>query len=120
MTNMYDIEMLEDIARYIGLNIKGHKITPDDEFIGLIVGAKYTKEKYIWNPLEDGDDTLRLAAELKIQYVFIQLPHEMGVQAYDGNSPAVYLALGNDPVKAIQRAVVKCAFEQVINDDKRM
>jgi hypothetical protein len=117
---MTDIEMLKLIADYIGLHVKAHRVTEDDRFLGLIVGKKYTKEKINWNPLENGEDTLRLAADLKIQYVFKHFPHGIVVQAYDGNSPAVYIALGNDPVKAIKRAIVKCAFGQLMKDTRRV
>jgi len=62
-----DRELLELAAKATGINIKMDQIDADDKFIGFIVGARNTRQKFTWNPLDDDGDALRLAVRRGIE-----------------------------------------------------
>jgi hypothetical protein len=61
-----DKELLELAAKAAGLNVKMYEFDQDDNFKGLIVGRRGTKEKTLWNPLVSDGDALRLAVILNL------------------------------------------------------
>jgi len=61
-----DKELLELAAKAVGLNIKMYEVDQDDNFSGLVVGRRGTKEKVWWNPLRSDGDALRLAVMLNL------------------------------------------------------
>ncbi len=61
-----DKELLELAAKAAGLNVKMSEVDQDDNFSGLIIGRKGTKDKTLWNPLVSDGDALRLAVMLNL------------------------------------------------------
>jgi hypothetical protein len=107
MTQRTDKELLELAARTAGLNVKAIQVDCDDELSGLIVGAKNTREKILWNPITDDGDALRLAVKLNAL-----------VDINNGKTACVLLGPetgsvnhGSDPYAATRRAIVRAAAD---------
>lgn len=99
-------ELLMLAAKAVGYNVKAVSVDIDDNFDGLVIGAKNTKQKVWWNPLLNDGDALRLAVDLGINvaheprwcvtaYKYESHKHEQG---YDGDKHA-----------ATRRAIVRSA-----------
>jgi hypothetical protein len=56
--------LLEMAAKAVGLNVKAISVDQDDNFNGLVVGKRNTKEKIIWNPIYDNADAFSLMVDL--------------------------------------------------------
>ena len=95
---MTDKELLELVAKAAG-------IPYERDSYGII----WTRDP--WFPLTDDGDALRLAVKLSIEYRKIEMPHNVGVQAYNGTIQAVFESCGDDPYKATRRAIVRSAAE---------
>lgn len=98
---MTDKELLELAAKAAGLNIKAVSVNADDDFDGLIVGEKYTKQKVKWNPITDDTDAFRLAVDLSL---------------FDGideraSALAAEVAFDMCPRAATRRAIVRAAAQ---------
>lgn len=61
-----DKELLELAAKACGFNVKAINLDQDDNFYGLIIGKKNTRERIYWNPLFYNEDALRLSAKMEI------------------------------------------------------
>lgn len=106
-----DRELLELAAKAAGLNVKAHRVDQDDKFVGLIVGAKNTRERIDWNPLADDGDALRLAVRLQmVAGADCTSVHEM-VFAYvvHSNDARCYELSQADPYVATRRCIVRAA-----------
>ena len=68
-----DKELLELAAKAAGLNVKMTEVDQDDNFSGLIVGKRNTKEKIWWNPLVSDGDALRLSVDLSMTIQHLDL-----------------------------------------------
>jgi hypothetical protein len=60
----------------------------------------------------DGD-AFRLAIKLGIDFRGVSLPHYCGFEAYNGVTPAAFERIGDDPLKAARRAIVRAAADLV-------
>lgn len=103
MNNHTDKELLILAAKAAGFNVKMFEVDQDENFSGLIVGTKNTKEKIWWNPLVSDGDALRLAVNL-----------ELMIDNSDGVSYAIFRGHsvseeGDDPYAATRRAIVRAA-----------
>ena len=112
---MTDRELLELAAKAAGIkkdaspyNGGGLNNTGFDCMGNLV--TDWHNGKY-WSPLTDDGDALRLAVKLGIEYRRITLPHNVGIQAYDGTIQAVFESCGNDLYAATRRAIVRAAAE---------
>ncbi len=61
---------------------------------------------YVWNPLTDDGDALRLAVRLDIDVV-----HAHGTRTAVAENTSGYAAEGSDPYAATRRAIVRAAAE---------
>lgn len=98
---MYTEEQFNTIAKKLGYTIT--------EYRGWSLPATIKKpddpKTYIWNPLMEDGDCLRLAAALQIQYRFI-FTHSRHVEAYDGQTPSQLVAVSDaDDLIAIRTAI---------------
>ena len=97
---MNDRELLEQAAKAYG--IAGHYSEIHDGF--------YTVGDYLWNPLTDDGDALRLAVKLEID-----VDHMLGEVATIctnlKNMDFVYEDYRDDPYAATRRAIVRAAAE---------
>lgn len=112
---MTDRELLELAARATRLNVC-NEVTSDD---GLIIGEG-NGDLYVWNPLKNDGDALRLAVELGIKispYPFYEWPkHSVMADrialSKDGKfGPSAIEIYKDDKYAATRRAIVRAAAE---------
>lgn len=101
-----DKELLELAAKAAGLNVKMIEVDQDDNFSGLIVGRRGTKERVWWNPLKSNGDALRLAVALRL---LIDTDYNDCVAAGCCQLDEVLEPIGNDRLAATRRAIVRAA-----------
>lgn len=102
-----DKELLELAAKAAGLNVKMIEVDQDDNFSGLVVGKRGTKERILWNPLRSDGDALRLAVALDMSITHFTLsveahPFYEGISGYLTSEPVSY-----DRLAATRRAIVR-------------
>jgi hypothetical protein len=106
---MDDKELLHLAAKAHGLNIKAISINQDDNFDGLIVGSKNTKNKTKWNPLNSDADALHLAVKLRFEVSISDELKSTTVWFLEVNEcTELFLS---DPYAATRRAIVRAAAE---------
>ena len=98
---MYIEEQFNTIAKKLGYTIT--------EYRGWSLPATIKKpddpKYYVWNPLMEDGDCLRLAAALHIQYRFFQT-YKMHIEAYDDMTPSQLTPiLDGDILTAIRTAI---------------
>lgn len=107
---MTDKELLTLAAKAVGFNVKAVSVDIDDNFDGLVVGAKNTKQKVWWNPLSNDGDALRLAVDLGIGFMpdyevgEANTCYMIGRCGYNTNEE-----FNTDPHAATRRAIVRAA-----------
>ena len=115
---MSDRKLLEMAAKAAGLNIKAHRLDSDDTPTHMIVGAKNTRQRDLWNPLTDDGDALRLAVALELEVYFGD--DEAGTSVHvgyaadpDSASMVRYCIQPSnaDPFAATRRAITRAAAE---------
>ena len=106
---MSDRELLEDAAKAAGMMFDP---TVKNKH-GLMVVAKDAacqSEQFFWNPLTDDGDALRLAVKLRKMPVIERWSdgHDwVFIPGHEGGA----LPLGDDPLAATRRAIVRAAAE---------
>jgi hypothetical protein len=105
MHNRQDRELLELAAKAAGIEYGWQHIFDDYE------GS--TSESWNWNPLESNENNFELAVKLGIDFRKISLPYYCGFEAYNGVTPAAFERIGDDPLKAARRAIVRAAADLV-------
>ena len=114
---MNDRELLELAAKAAGIEGK-YGYAPDDYYYNGNVEGICTElpdgRSYVWNPLSDDGDALRLAIKLKIT---IQFPWDHKCKLMqetrcwnDSDDPAIE-EHKDDPYAATRRAIVRAAAE---------
>ncbi len=110
---MSDLELLEYAAKALQLHIKGHLKCDAGNLLYLWVGQELTKDKFIFNPLTDYDDALRLAEKLQmsidIGYSRIAVTEVSVIKDCVRISAEEYH--NDDPSAATCRAIVRAAAE---------
>lgn len=108
-----DKELLQLAAKAAGYNVKAMSVDIDDNFDGLIVGDKNTKQKVWWNPLLNDGNALRLAVDLGLDVFCNQNDDHVFVYAYELQSRdfiAEYSEIKDgDKRAATRRAIVRAA-----------
>ena len=98
---MYAEEQFNTIAKKLGYIIT--------EYRGWSLPATIKKsndqKSYIWNPLMEDGDCLRLAAALQIQYRFVQT-HRMNVEAWDGFAPSRLVPVADGDILTTIRTAI--------------
>ncbi len=111
-----DQELLEKAAKAASLHVKGHRVDSDDAFTHLIIGAKGSRQRDLWNPLTDDGDALRLAVKLRLD--IYNYSAEKDRPAYvdaihmDGKvfgKASENIEANDDPYAATRRAIVHAA-----------
>lgn len=105
MNNHTDKELLELAAKAADLNVKMHEVDQDDNFSGLIVGAKNTREKVWWNPLVSDGDALRLAVKLQLDF-YVDGKH---AGCWVDDFVCLVEDINSDTYAATRRAIVRAA-----------
>ena len=109
---MIDIELLECAANHA--KIECRKIQ-GFEYLGLCLGESPSPFKKWWNPLIDDGDALRLATELKIEYLHDSYQNDdgdLGVVAYGPKGNSIFIRYGADKHAATRKAIVLAAAEE--------
>ena len=111
---MEDKELLELAAKAAGMFVKKnfYGIDDEDQFVGLKV--KLSKESprylaYLWNPLTDDGDALRLAVKLDMN-IEVWNPFKE-VWAVAEGYDVIEEPWGEDKLAATRRAIVRAASE---------
>jgi len=103
---MTDRELLELAAKAAGLKVI------DAGGLGLRIESEGCKSGYMWNPLADDGDALRLAVKLKIRVRFSSDWTYCEEPTYKKYGSITTEELGtNDPYAATCRAIVRTAAE---------
>lgn len=104
-----DKELLELAAKAAGLNVKMIEVDQDDNFSGLVIGKKNTRERIYWNPLVNNDDAMRLAAktEVSINHFDSFVKAQAHLEGAAGKIVSVVIERGR--LHAIRRAIVTAA-----------
>ena len=97
---MTDRKLLEDAAKAAGI-----EVWFDGNGTPWVDG-----DKYVWNPLADDGDALRLAVKLKIDVAHTNI-HSPQVHALADAKVQVWEDSSGDPLAATRRAIVKAAAE---------
>lgn len=100
---MTDRELLEAAAKAAGMSAFASGAT------GLRVSHDGRRSGYIWNPLTDDGDALRLAVKLGID--ISQFPVTEKVEAWAHMSYGLGEDYKGDPYAATRRAIVRAAAE---------
>lgn len=100
---MTDRELLELAAKAAGLAVEW------DYYVGGEDGGFVTREGFVWQPLTDDGDALRLAVKLKMDVLIT----EVDVWAMAEADPAAGCSefAAPDPHAATRRAIVRAAAE---------
>ena len=105
---MNDRELLELAAKAAG--IRGE--STDYGFKQDAGGTEENPEWYVWDPLTDDGDALRLAVKLGIQIQIVgTMDDEVMAYALTHEEVEPWEKLGNDPYAATRRAIVRAAAE---------
>lgn len=102
---MDDKTMLELAAYAAGLNVKAERVDSDDEFICLVVGEKFTREKIEWNSLASYEDAMNLRDKLNLH---LELPKYKGF----GTTCENVTVFRDDPKEQACRAITMAAAER--------
>lgn len=100
-----DKELLELAAKACGFNVKGVRVDHDDNFSGLIIGRRNTRERIHWNPIADDGDAFRLAVKLNLVVDF----GENQVKVFFENKVSVSYNIRGDKADIARRAIVRAA-----------
>ena len=105
-----DKELLMLAAKAVGLHVKATAVNTDDNFTGVIIGARHTKQKVRWNPLADDGDALRLAVDLDMDVCLSTFKKEVTAFLYcNGEIVSKSDIFGTDKHSATRRAIVRAA-----------
>lgn len=105
-----DKELLILAAKAACFNVKAVSVDTDDNFDGLVIGAKNTKQKVWWNPILNDGDALRLAVYLRVSLSFHMENDNEDVKAWvNGSYHAWSQQIEQDPLCATRRAIVRAA-----------
>lgn len=106
MTN--ERELLERCAKVMGLHVKAHHDDIDDNFMGLVVGAKFTQERLLWSPLTNLADAAAMAIECKVDVKW----HMSGVEALQTGkwdlAPCAYELFKDHPTETAAYCYAVC------------
>lgn len=108
---MTDRELLEAAAKAAGFHFHGHRVGLD--YINCYVSTTGDSDDwFVWSPLTDDGDALRLAVKLRIE------PRQTATMAsalYEADNPNGFAIMfenyGTDPYAATRRAIVRAAAE---------
>ena len=113
---MTDRELLEAAAKAAGVKGQWMAEPPDglneDPYFNFVLATGY-----IWNPLTDDGDALRLAVKLSL--LIAPIPYQPGINAYGAVGASWpgqrfdldYERFTDDPYAATRRAIVRAAAE---------
>ena len=103
---MTDRELLENAAKAAGIEGEWEYNPPFDgrDRSGIYVVG----HTFLWNPLTDDGDALRLAVKLRMCVLLSSEKDDAAVTADTGCSKVKF---GNDPLAATRRAIVRAAAE---------
>lgn len=106
---MTDRELLERAAKAAGIEELGYELM---QLFGVKVWAKKGNAAYIWNPLTDDGDALRLAVKLHLTIDRSEIEDAAFVYCdwQDAHVETIEKH-GNDPYAATRRAIVRAAAE---------
>ncbi len=102
---MTDRELLEAAAKAAGMPAFASGAT------GLRVSHDGVRSGYIWNPLTDDGDALRLAVKLRMDICRPTAVHNGVAIWLDHASDFIEEPHGKDPYAATRRAIVRAAAE---------
>jgi len=112
---MTDQEMLEQAAKTVGAEVYGLASMP---LAGEEIVSNFRIGNAPWSPLTDDGDAFRLAVKLKIDTHHEWNGSTLGdiVEAFspereDGARWCLHEQIGDDPARALRRAIVCCAAE---------
>jgi hypothetical protein len=106
-------ELLEGAAKAVGFHYHGARIEPDYENC-YVSKTGDTDDWFVWSPLTDDKDALRLAVALRISIAFVG---RALIQVSADGRPIVseYVNIGADPCAVTRLAIVQAAAAMADN-----
>jgi hypothetical protein len=107
---MTDRELLKLAAKAAGFHYHGHRIGRDYENCYVSTTGD-TDDWFVWSPLTDDGDALRLAIQLRLSIVFDDWSDGETVVITCGTNIQAENIVTTDPYDATRRAIVRAAAE---------
>lgn len=111
-----DRNMVEKAAAVAG--IKGEWRTAYQAYGDQVVSGLYTGDPVFWNPLEDDAQALRLAVQLFLTVNPGGSGYPTGAEVNTLSGITIYEPLGDKPMVAVRRAIVKAAMVSEVSEDE--
>lgn len=111
-----DRDMVEKAAAVAG--IEGEWRTAYQAYGDQVVSGVYTGDPVFWNPLEDDAQALRLAVQLWLVVNPGGSGYPTGAEVTTLAGGTIHEPLGDNPMAAVRRAIVKAAMVCEVSEDE--